>query len=295
MRSADIHIVVEDTAGVNFHYEIMRDESGGSRTFARFGDLESFLTPERQRASLLSGGVSRNDQQKTTEVIHFKQPSALDRWYGVQDWTAAVAAIELVQMLHQHEFDFFLNRGVPEFMLFLLGCDLAPTDKKKIEEAMAATIGLGNSHKTLLLTLSNPEAKVQLEKLAMESKSDGSQFSGMTDTLATEIVSAHGTPPLLAGIQIPGKLGATNELVQAMQSFHSLVTHPAQRIFMQRLRGSLGNPECNGGLPLSSEDFVLNTIVDEVDLDTMDTISRMRQSPQEAAAEGRDVSDGLRD
>lgn len=293
LRSADVHIVVEDPAGVNFHYEILRDESGGSRAFAKIGDLESFLSEERKGS--LVGGVTRNDQTKFTEVIHFKQPSAMDRWYGVQDWTAAVASIELVQMLHQHEFDFFLNRGVPEFMLFLLGCDLAPTDKAKIETAMQATIGLGNAHKTLLLTLSNPEAKVQLEKLAMESKSDGSQFSGMTDTLATQIVSAHGTPPLLAGIQIPGKLGANNELVQAMQSFHSLVVHPAQRIFMQRLRKTLGNPQCNGGLDLSSEDFVLNTIVDEVDLESLDTVSRMRQSPQEAAAEGRDINDGLKD
>lgn len=286
----EVFVEIEDYT-YQRHYAIVCAE-GAERRFARFGDLESFISRAGSGAALNfampDGGVG------VSEVIEFRQPTSLSRWYGFPDWIAATAYIELNQCLIQHEYDFFNNAGVPEFMLFLLGQELAQKDKDKIKRAIRSTIGFGNAHKSLLINLANPEIKVQLEKLAMESKSDGSQFAGMSDSLALSIVSAHGVPPLLAGIQIPGKLGATNELVQAMQAFQSLVIAPAQQIFQETLINTLGDKEKSGGLGLEVGDFTLNTIIDKVDLQNLDTVARMRQSPQEAKAEGRDLSRGVK-
>ncbi len=287
IRAREIVPFIEDLR-YRRHWVLKGQSIGGDRRFARFGDLEGFF----KRTTL-----STEQKKGVSEVIHFRQPTSLSRWYGFPDWIAATANIELVQALTQFEFDFFFNRGVPEFMFFIIGGQpLASADKDQIEESLKATIGLHNQHKTMFLHIKGDarETKVQIEKLAMESKGDGSTFSATSETLANNIVSAHGVPPLLAGILIPGKLGATNELVQAMQSFQSLVVAPAQEIFQQTLRRTLGNPSLSG-LPLGPGDMILNTILDEIDLESMDTVARMRQSPQEAAAEGRDLGAGVQD
>lgn len=286
----EVFVVVENDS-YDRHYEIQSNDAAGARRFAKFGDLTDFLVRQAKGDTHVAGSqtVNSSDTTKVSEVIHFRRPTSLSRWYGFPDWLAGVAAIELMQCLLQFEYDFFLNRGVPEFMLFILGQKLTKEDNKKITDAMQSAIGLGNSHKSLMLNLQNPQVKIQLEKLALESKSDGNQFATMSDSLALQIVSAHGVPPLLAGIQIPGKLGATNELVQAMTSFQALVVSPAQRIFEQKLNNTLGKED----LGLTIADFKLNTLLDEIDLGQLDTISRMRQSPQEAAAQGRDIDDGV--
>ncbi len=279
----DIRIYVEQN-GLDWHYEQSDSEGGTPKKFARFGDLEDF------RARMNIPG-----DQRVAEIIHFRLPSSHHRWYGYPDWLAAVSSMELSSCLHQHTHDFFLNRGVPEFILFLLGRKIDGDNWKRIENSMKAHIGKGNSHKSMVLNLTDTDMKVQLEKLALEGKTDSKDFSSLADALALEVVSSHGVPPLLAGIQIPGKLGATNELPNALRAFQLLLIGPAQRSFTTTLDCTLGDPDLNGGLGLTEGDFVLRAITDELDLEQMATSASMRQTEPEAAAQGRDLDDGLRD
>lgn len=284
------------------HFEIVTGEGVSvSRRFARFGDLQEF----KKRVS--KDGTDKNSiifqqqdineasiKEVRSEVIILRNPTSLSRWYGFPDWLAATASIELVQCMLQERFDFYLNRGVPEFLLFITGQKLGDDDWKKIETAVKANIGLQNSHKSMAINLVNPDIKIQLEKLAMEQKSDEGQVK-LKENLALDVVSAHRVPPLLAGIQIPGKLGATNELPNAIMAFYILVIAPAQRIFEQTLGCTLGNKEKNGGLPLIPKDFKLKTIVEMMNLNLMATVGGMRENLQEAQAGGRDLSEGLLD
>ena len=294
LPAKETYVVIEN-ALYDRHYAVQSNEdSAGVRYFARFGEREEFM--ERMAgdgSAQLFTYVGDLQKERVSEVIHFRRPTALSRYYGYADWLSCVSAIELAQCLTQHEYDFFLNRGVPEFMLFILGQKLHPKDKERIETAMRSTIGLANQHKSLLVNLASggDNLKVQLEKLAMESKSDGSQYAVNSETLALKIVTAHGVPPLLAGIQIPGKLGASNEMIQAMQAFQTLVIGPAQRLFRQTLMRTLGSEPSLG---LTPADLVLNTITDEIDVQKSDTMARMRQSPQQAQAEGRDLDEGVK-
>jgi len=278
------YVSVEVEDATNYHYSIQTHD--GQRRFARFGDLEGLRSRlgSRQKASL------------TSEIVHIRQSTAMSRHYGFPDWLAAVASIELVHAMHQHQYDFYLNRGVPEFMLFLIGKKIAKPEWTKIEKALQAQIGKGNSRKSIAANIAcNPdELEVILHKMAMEGKGDAREFSVQSDTLALEIVSAHRVPPLLAGIMIPGKLGATNELPNALQAFQLLNIAPKQHLFSSVLANTLGNPEENGGLGLGEEDFTFRTILDEFDLGQMDTTARMRTPLAQAQAEGRDTSEGLK-
>lgn len=286
----DIWLHIEDEL-YNKHYKVMsREGTAWNRAFAVFGDLASF----QDRALRLQGGFKIIDRNEVvSEVIPFRRPTSLSRWYGFPDWLSATAAIELMQCLRQWKYDFFNNRGVPEFFLWVLGQQLEPDQWKKITDALDSTVGAGNQHKTLATNLANDQIKIQIDKLGMEGQSDDATDK-TNETYALAIVSAHGVPPLLAGIQIPGKLGATNELPNALRGFQALKIGGAQRIFQQRLGQTLGDPAFNGGLGLTMEDFTFRRILDEIDLNAMDTSTQMRQTETAAASQGRDLHAGLK-
>jgi hypothetical protein len=279
-------IYVEEASRAQHLELVSGSEGAGRRKFPLFGDSERFYD-EVVRTKPKAG-------ETVSEIIHVPFPTALNRWYGLPRWLAAVASIELMQALDQREFDFFVNRGVPEFMLFITGGNLKKEDWKKLENALNAQVGLGNSHKSCAINIPESDAKVQVEKLDLEGTDQGERYATMTDTLALKITSAHQIPPLLAGIQIPGKLGANNELPNAIRAFQVLSVDHYQRVFENTLGRTLGNPEINGGLAVGPEDFLFNEITDQLDLNAMATSTAMRQTEPEAAAEGRDLADGVK-
>jgi hypothetical protein len=234
------------------------------------------------------------DARGVSEVIHIKNHNTLSRWYGFADWLAAVPSVDLAQCVMQMKYDFYLNRGVPEFMLFVMTKQkMPPKDWKEIKDAISANIGRGNSHKSLAVNLSTDDT-VELEKLGMDESGDDG-FQTTRETLALDVVTAHRTPPLLAGIQIPGKLGANNELPNALMAFQVLVIGPAQYTFQSALGDTLGNSLDNGGLGLVFDDFSLKTILDSIDIGIMSTVGGMKQPVTAATAQGRDVGAGLKE
>lgn len=266
---------------------ITADQPIGLARFPKFGTAKRFYAHYPSLWQKIPDGGTYS------EVIHIPFPTALNRWYGLPNWLAAVPLIELQTALNQREFDFFNNRGVPEFMLFITGATVSDKSWRVIENAIQSSVGMGNSHKSIAVNIPEP-AEIRLEKLDLEGTDQGARFELMTQTLSLGIVSAHQVPPLLAGIQIPGKMGASNELPNAIRAFQALTMSQAQLVFSTVLGNTLGNPAKNGGLSLGPDDFKFKPITDEFDLNIMDTSTRMRQTEGEAAAEGRDMTAGLK-
>jgi len=283
LDAATVEIEVVDRRGRHFFRIKDCEESVSDTCFARFGEYGDILS----LGLLPEGEKSSEDQQTYSEVIHFRKPSSMSRWYGFPDWLAAVPSMELDAMITQQRFDFFLNRGVPEFIFALIGVTMSKDEWDSILATLQSHIGAGNGHKSLALKLPSAEAKIQVEHLAAETGED--TFGSLREALALTIVTAHRTPPLLAGIQIPGKLAAANELPNALMAYQALVIAPAQRVFQQTLGVTLGSEEA--GLGLTVTDFTFRTITEVINPAQADTISRMK----EPLASGRDPSKGLKD
>lgn len=296
--AVDVRVVVEDNFGTNIHY-MVRGRVGGDVRMAAYGDREDFLSRKFIAVGVLPVPEDQVRSRKVSEMIHIAAPTTLDRWYGVPQWLASSALVELVQALHQHQFDFHVNRGVPEFLMLLLGAKADKKTWKAITETFDGYVGLGNQHKASVFNIPDPNIKVQMEKLAMEGIQNGTFFRDMSETLSTTIVSAHGVPPSLAGILIPGKMGATNEQSNAIMVFQTLEIGPEQDHFESMLGSRLGDAAKNGGLGLKREDFELRTIIEEMaeameKLKPVDTMARMKPQLPQAAAEGRDLKAGVK-
>lgn len=297
-----VHKVLDTKSG-GYHYVTRNIEGEEPDTvYAAFGDVDDLIeranNDEEEFWSEGGPGTYSEINNEISELIHFRRPSSLNRWYGYADWLSCVATMELISMSTQHQFDFFLNRGVPEFLMILSGTTISEEDFKGIEEKLKNTIGPGNAYKSLFLNIPDPGMQLSFQKLANESQVE-SLYVELDQVTASHVVTAHGVPPLLAGIQVPGKLGATNELPNAMAAFQKLRIGPAQRLIMSTLRETLGSD--SAGLGLKPEDFVLKKITEEI-LDEgasdeptppksqLEVMSRMRDP---AAGSKRDLSQGL--
>ena len=294
----DVRIVVEDNFGTNIHFMI-RGRVGGDVRMAAYGDRESFITRKPIAIGVMPVPEDQVKSRRVSEMIHIAAPTTLDRWYGVPQWLASSALVELVQALHQHQFDFHINRGVPEFLMLLLGAKADRKTWKAITDTFDGYVGLGNQHKASVFNIPDPDIKVQIEKLAMEGIQNGTFFRDMSETLSTTIVSAHGVPPSLAGILIPGKMGASNESTNAIMIFQTLEIGPEQDHFESMLGSRLGDSEKNGGLGLERMDFELRTIIEEMaeameKLKPADTMARMKQQLPNAAAEVPPLGAGVK-
>ena len=288
-----VRIFIEDTTATNLHYiakgtALLTNGLGDTR-LALFGDLERL----RKKLSLAP-------DQKISEVIHFPQPSSMirARHYGFPYWLAAAAPVELTQALHQHQFDFHSNRGVPEFLTFLTGGKVDNDTWDDLVTAFQSYVGVGNSHKSSIFNLPDPNIKIDVKTLAMDGIANGTFFRDMSETLATIIVSAHRVPPALAGIVLPGKMGAANEVSNAAVVFQGFVIGPEQEHFETILGNTLGD-DAEGIKGLNDDSFELNTMIHEMAealklLNPMDTMGRMDEELGQAAANGRDLNAGLK-
>lgn len=287
--ATDVWIHFEDNSGTAIHF-VVKGRIGGDIRMAQFGDLR----PSRRTSAGFASPLNTR-----SSIIHIASPTTMTRTYGMPQWLASGPLVELTQALHQHQFDFHVNRGVPEFLMLLMGVKADKKTWNKMVETFDSWVGLGNSHKASLFNLPDPNMTVQLEKLAVEGIANGTFFRDMSETLATTIVSAHGVPPSLAGILIPGKMGAANESSNAMMIFQTLEVGPEQTHFETILGSKLGSPELNGGLGLTREDFELRTLIEEMAeamelLKPADTMGKMKQQLPQAAAEGRDLKAGVK-
>jgi len=320
--TSTVYIEVEDSQNRDFHYSVQSYEDAvGEQRFARFGDLDDFVArhsgataSDDANAVLGFAADVRPEQiQKRSSIIHFRRATSRSRWYGYTDYFSAVPSVELQQCLTQYEFDFYFNRGVPEFLLFILGKQLSGKDWDQVIALMQGQQGFGNGHKSGAFNFGDPDIKVQLEKLGLDTQQESS-YPEHTATNGMNIVSAHGVPPLLAGIVLPGKMAGANELPNALGLFQLLKIAPVQRAFCALLAECLGGRRFGTegrGTVLTREDFLgpqsdqmdevsgritkadgngLNTITTELDLATMDTQARMKDP---VMAGNRDPKEGL--
>lgn len=330
LDGAMVNVVVErQNDSEHFHYQVT--SAVGTRetvAMAAFGDLLEL------KARFSNGGLVRNDtigridgglaaplggRIVDSEVIHLRLPTPRDPYMGYPDWVAATPFIELVQAMVRHEFDFHFNRGVPELLLTFIGGQLSEPDWEAIKSIFRASQGIGNSRKTAAVRLTgNPDAvKVQVDKLGEEGARD--YFGEKVDTMAMLIATAHGVPPMLANILLPGKIGAANEGPNALLLFQKRKLGQRQRsvssLFARTLGSGIRYSQPDGAAKsLTAAQFLgtafdgkqvdpvsqmpifhevgngFRTVLDGMTLGAQDALSRMKEP---IAGSSRNPEDGL--
>lgn len=312
LEAASVTPVVESETSEDLHYRVSGSRGDANTVvMAQWGDLAALRerhnitlqsqdpnTAPRRDVTVLQGEI------RNSEIIAVRQATNKCKHRGYPDYMSAVPSVELVQCMTQHEFDFYYNRGVPEFLLFLIGKNVG-TAWDKITAMFKKNQGPGNAHKTNAVHIpgSAQETTVQVEKLAMEDAAN-SGFAEKSDTLDMRIATAHGMPPQLANIALPGKIGGANEGPNAMLTFQKRKLGRIQKSFSRAFARCLAGPgisfsSLEGGSKTLTRDQFLGTafkrfeddgnplyiekgngfvtILDGMTLGAMETLAEMRE------------------
>ena len=272
--------------GRNIYFQV-QEKGGQQKYFSRFGMENKAWMFGDDGPYDESGSIGMDD---VSEIIYLSEPTNRCRHYGYPSWLAAAVDIDLAKGSKQYKADFLYNRGVLDFILSILGTKIDPDDWEKINASVSGTAGKGHNFKNLALNIAGENVTVQVDKLAADSNTE-EQFAKDNEVFSQNIVTAHGVPPLLANILIPGKLGSSNEFVNSLISFQLLRVGPVQQIIQKTLASSLGNSELNGGLKLKESDFRLRTLTSQLNLKGLETLGGMRE---EATTSDRDLDEGMK-
>lgn len=166
------------------------------------------------------------------EIIQVKKYHSLSPFYGIPAWIAAVGAIMGDEAAEKWNLLFFRNNRIPRKLIQLLGMNPKDPNIEKLKEEVKQYFrNISQPHSMMVLTISNPDAKVQVDDL--ESAQNEGSFLKYKDMNRDEILAAHGVPPRMLGVISPGNLGGEGDAASQRKDFRDFTVAPLQQVLTQ--------------------------------------------------------------
>ena len=164
---------------------------------------------------------------RPNEIIHFKQYSPLNTFYGIPDIMSAIGSLHGDQLANQYNIDYFGNKAVPRYVVTLKGAKLSEDSEEKMFRFLQTGLK-GQSHRTLYIPLPGDSDgnKVEFKMEPIENGVQEASFKEYRKQNRDDILVAH---------QVPlSKLGGTDasNIAAALaqdRTFKEQVARPMQR------------------------------------------------------------------
>lgn len=164
---------------------------------------------------------------RPNEIIHFKQYSPLNTFYGVPDIISAITSLQGDQLASQYNIDYFSNKAVPRYVVTLKGAKLSGDAEDKLFRFLQTGMK-GQNHRTLYIPLpgDSDTNKVEFKMEPIESGVQEGSFKEYRKQNRDDILVAHQVPLSKLGGSDSGAIAAA--LAQD-RTFKEQVARPAQR------------------------------------------------------------------
>ena len=167
------------------------------------------------------------DDTRPNEIIHFKEYSPLNTFYGVPDIISAINSLYGDSLASQYNIDFFSNKATPRYVVTLKGAKLSGEAEDKMFRFLQTGLK-GQNHRTLYIPLpADTEGnKVEFKMEPIENGIQEGSFERYRKQNRDDILVAH---------QVPlSKLGGSDSAAIAAalsqdRTFKEQVARPAQR------------------------------------------------------------------
>ena len=162
---------------------------------------------------------------RPNEVLHLKEYSPLNTFYGVPDIIAAMTSLRGDQMAAQYNIDYFENKAVPRYIITVKGAKLTPEAEDKLFRFFQTGLK-GQSHRTLYIPLPGDSegSKIEFEMHPVENGVQEASFNDYRLRNRDDILMAHQVPLSKLG-------GSDTGLAAAMsqdRTFRDQVARPLQ-------------------------------------------------------------------
>ena len=164
---------------------------------------------------------------RPNEIIHIKEYSPLNTYYGVPDIVAALPSLIGDQLASQYNIDYFENKAVPRYIIMLKGAKLSPDAEDKMFRFLQTGLK-AQSHRTLYIPLpgDSDHNKVEFEMKPIENGIQEGSFKEYRKQNRDDIFIAHQMPISKIGGSDSGGLAAA---LSQDRTFKEQVSRPEQR------------------------------------------------------------------
>jgi HK97 family phage portal protein len=166
---------------------------------------------------------------RPNEIIHLKQYSPLNSFYGVPDILSAVGALQGDALASQYNIDYFTNKGVPRYIVTLKGAKLSEEAEDKMFRFLQTSLK-GSNHRTLYIPLpgDTDTNKVEFKMEPVETGTQEASFNEYRIRNRDDILVAHQVPLSKIG---GGDSAAIAAALAQDRTFKEQVARPSQRNF----------------------------------------------------------------
>ena len=164
---------------------------------------------------------------RPNEIIHYKEYSPLNTFYGVPDIMSAIGSLHGDQLASQYNIDYFTNKGVPRYIVTLKGAKLSSDAEDKMFRFLQTSLK-GQSHRTLYIPLpgDTDTNKVEFKMEPIENGVQEASFKEYRKQNRDDILIAHQVPLSKIG---GGDASAIAAAMSQDRTFKEQVSRPAQR------------------------------------------------------------------
>lgn len=163
---------------------------------------------------------------RPNEIIHFKEYSPLNTFYGVPDIISAISSLLGDQLASQYNIDYFGNKAVPRYVVTLKGAKLSEEAEDKMFRFLQTSLK-GSNHRTLYIPLpgDSDTNKVEFDMKPIENGVQEASFNEYRIRNRDDILVAHQVPLSKIG---GGDSGSIAAALAQDRTFKEQVARPAQ-------------------------------------------------------------------
>ena len=164
---------------------------------------------------------------RPNEIIHLKEYSPLNTFYGVPDVISALPSLIGDQLASQYNIDYFQNKAVPRYIVTLKGAQLSADAEDKLFRFLQTGLK-GQNHRTLYIPLpgDSDTNKVEFKMEPIENGVQEGSFSNYRKHNRDDVLIAHQVPLSKIG---GGDSAAIAAAIAQDRTFKEQVSRPAQR------------------------------------------------------------------
>ena len=164
--------------------------------------------------------------KRPNEIIHIKEYSPLNTFYGVPDVIAAMPALIGDALANQYNIDYFQNKAVPRYVVTLKGAQLSAEAEDKLFRFLQTGLK-GQNHRTLYIPLpgDSDTNKVEFRMDPIENGVQEASFNDYRVRNRDDILIAHQVPLSKIG---GGDASAIAAAIAQDRTFKEQVTRPEQ-------------------------------------------------------------------
>lgn len=164
---------------------------------------------------------------RPNEILHYKEYSPLNTFYGVPDIISAITALQGDQLASQYNIDYFGNKGVPRYIVTLKGAKLSSDAEDKLFRFLQTSLK-GQNHRTLYIPLpgDSDQNKVEFKMEAVENGVQEASFDQYRLRNRDDILVAHQVPLSKIG---GGDSSTIASALAQDRTFKEQVARPAQK------------------------------------------------------------------